>query len=73
MKKLFILLAIIGLLASCHEAHISYPLVVKEVSSDFTKCDQISSKYRLSVQTNHLGDEVYIYTDKMFNIGDTIK
>jgi len=74
MKKLLIVLSAMILLGSCNEiTHVQYPLVVVEVTNDYAPCIDISpSKYRIQVETKH-GDKAYIFTTKLFNVGDTIK
>ena len=74
MKKLIIVLAAIGLLASCRkDVHLNYPLVVESVTTNFEPCNKDESEYRISVKCIHKDHHCYIYTDVKFNVGDTIR
>ena len=71
MKKLLIVLSLF--IVSCAEVHVTYPLIVEGVESSFATCKNVSSRYRVRFSTNHVGDYLYMYTDTLFQVGDTIK
>lgn len=73
MKKALIAILLITTMVSCDtETHCFYPLIVEEVTTSFYECSEKKNKYRLSIKNNH-GDKLYIFTDSLFQVGDTIK
>jgi hypothetical protein len=73
MKNLILLLLITTILSCNTGIHSFYPLIVEEVSSNFDKCAEKQTKYRLTIKGAHSDDEIHIFTDSLFQVGDTIK
>lgn len=77
MKKLILLLALVFVMCGC-EQHVSDYGVVESIELfESTKVsNNYTTKYRVKVSKDFNGlwrDKVYLYTNELYSIGDTIQ
>lgn len=72
MKKLIILTIILLGLSSCDVVHVQYPLIVEKIEFNKDGGD-VRIKYMVTLSTLRSDDFLYMYTDSLFQVGDTIR
>jgi hypothetical protein len=69
MKNLILLLLTLLCLSSCDTVHTKYPLEVIHIESITDE----NFKYKVQLKTVSGDESLYMYTDSLFLVGDTIK